>query len=150
MKIVQWSLRPSVPDDLHFVFQLNKQNMRHYVEKIRGWDDEAEWQDMKSKFQPGHDRIIVVGKEDSGVLAVDTTDKEIFLRHIELLPRYHNIGIGTMLIQQLLNRSKKTGRSVRLTVLKDNPAVRLYQRLGFVITKKMPLKYEMTAKPTSR
>lgn len=68
--------------------------MHHYVEEIRGWDEETEWQDMKKKFQPGHDRIIVVEKEDSGIFAVNATHEEIFLRHIELLPRYHNSGIG--------------------------------------------------------
>ena len=31
-----YELRPSTPKDFEFVFQLNKRNMRPYVERLRG------------------------------------------------------------------------------------------------------------------
>lgn len=36
MNIQLYSLRPATGDDFEFVFQLNKANMRKYVELVRG------------------------------------------------------------------------------------------------------------------
>ena len=49
---MQYTLRPSEQDDFEFVFQLNKTNMRRYVELLRGWDDDAERAAMRHQFQP--------------------------------------------------------------------------------------------------
>lgn len=37
-----YGLRPATAEDFEFIFQLNKANMRRYVELLRGWDDAAE------------------------------------------------------------------------------------------------------------
>ena len=46
------SFRETTDEDFDFVFNLNKANMRKYVEEMRGWDDEFEREDMKKKFTP--------------------------------------------------------------------------------------------------
>jgi len=54
---------------------------------------------------------------------------------ISVLPDYRGQGIGTSLMEQLFeclrNRAYKR---TSLSVQKDNPAVRFYQRLGYVVT----------------
>jgi ribosomal protein S18 acetylase RimI-like enzyme len=50
---------------------------------------------------------------------------------IALLPEYRNAGIGARLIRDLQNEAAQTGRSLRLHVETFNPALRLYERLGF-------------------
>ncbi len=54
------TLRESNEDDFEFVFQLNKANMQKYVQMLRGWDDEAEREDMRRHFRSGTDQIIIV------------------------------------------------------------------------------------------
>ena len=44
------SFRQSTEKDFNFVFELNKINMKKYVETIRGWDENNERGDMKKKF----------------------------------------------------------------------------------------------------
>ncbi|SEN29514.1 GNAT family N-acetyltransferase [Lihuaxuella thermophila] len=144
---MNYSLRTATPDDFEFVFQLNKTNMRPYVEQLRGWDDEAEREDMKTKFRPFHDQIVVIGNQDAGIFAVDESDSEICLRHIEILPAYQNRGVGTALIQQILSRAEQRRLPVKLTVLKMNPARHLYQRLGFRLDGETDLKYRMIYLP---
>jgi GNAT superfamily N-acetyltransferase len=46
-------------------------------------------------------------------------------------PNYQNQGIGTRLLKQLLETAKKEFPAVSLNVRENNPAVRLYQRVGF-------------------
>lgn len=138
-------LRPSAEADFAFVFALNKTNMRRYVERLRGWDDAAEREDMKRKFRPGLDQIIEVDGQPAGIFAVDRRADEWYLHHIELLPTWQNRGIGTFLIRQLLEEAHELGIPVTLQVLKMNPARRLYERLGFRIVGETEIKYRMKA-----
>ncbi len=49
-----------------------------------------------------------------------------------VLPSYRNRGIGTQIIRQLLDEVAKLYPQVSLSVREENPAIRLYERLGFV------------------
>src|SRR5262249_34084632 len=44
---------------------------------------------------------------------------------------YQGRGLGARLIRELLLAAQREGAAVRLSVLRANPALRLYQRLGF-------------------
>ena len=51
---------------------------------------------------------------------------------ISVLPSYRNQGVGTALLTGLFERLRKQGYpAVSLSVQKANPAMRLYERLGF-------------------
>jgi len=49
-----------------------------------------------------------------------------------VLPEFRNQGVGTQIITQLLNEIAKLYPQVSLAVREENPAIRLYERLGFV------------------
>jgi ribosomal protein S18 acetylase RimI-like enzyme len=131
MGSIKYTLRKSNEDDFEFVFDLNKANMRKYVEALRGWDDEAEREDMRRHFRPGSDRIIALDGKDIGRLAVDCYADRIDLRHIEILPECQGQGIGTAIIRDILGEARQAKLPVTLIVLDMNPAKRLYERLGF-------------------
>lgn len=52
---------------------------------------------------------------------------------ITLLPEHRGAGLGSALLENLLTRAAARGLAVGLHVEGDNPALRLYQRLGFVV-----------------
>ena len=56
---------------------------------------------------------------------------EIRLIDIALLLEHRNAGIGARLLQDLLAEAAQAGKPVRIHVEKFNPALRLYERLGF-------------------
>ena len=54
---------------------------------------------------------------------------------ISVLPNYRNLGIGTELMTMLFKQLREKGfKQTSLSVQKDNPAVRFYQKLGYEIT----------------
>jgi ribosomal protein S18 acetylase RimI-like enzyme len=50
---------------------------------------------------------------------------------IAVRPEFRGRGIGTCLLDTLLDRASQRHRAVSLSVARDNPGVALYQRLGF-------------------
>jgi ribosomal protein S18 acetylase RimI-like enzyme len=51
---------------------------------------------------------------------------------VAVLPAYRGQGVGTQLLTALLRMAATHYRAVSLSVWKENPARRLYERLGFV------------------
>lgn len=71
-----------------------------------------------------HDRPI-------GRLYVDRRADEIRVVDIALLPEHRRQGIGSALLENILAEAAAAHKPVRIHVEKFNPALRLYQRLGF-------------------
>ncbi|WP_437485927.1 N-acetyltransferase family protein [Sorangium sp. So ce1014] len=51
---------------------------------------------------------------------------------IALLPQHRGRGLGTRLLTSLLDTARNRYPAISLSVSPDNPAIRLYRRLGFV------------------
>jgi len=127
------SLRPATQEDYDFLWWLHRATMRSYVDKTWGWDEAWQSQSFQERFNPTTREIIEFDGVPIGYIAVERRKEVIFLSSIEIAPDYQNRGIGTMLIQALLDEGRSRGVSVELYVLKVNPARRLYERLGFTI-----------------
>jgi len=80
--------------------------------------------------QPDHSIILLDGRP-IGRLFVSRNSKAIDLVDISLLPQHRAAGIGTRLIQGLLDEGRAGAKPVRLHVFRFNRAQRLYERLGF-------------------
>jgi ribosomal protein S18 acetylase RimI-like enzyme len=96
---------------------------------------QAEHQIVEQDGQP-IGRIMVVRNEDSALL-VD----------IALLSEHRALGIGERLLRELLLQSSRDRVPVRLQVLKTNPALRLYERLGFTRTSEDQMYIQMECRP---
>ena len=67
--------------------------------------------------------------KDKGFGFVDNAIPELAMA---VLPRYRDQGIGTQILSQILEAAQADFLAISLNVRADNPAVRLYQRAGFV------------------
>jgi ribosomal protein S18 acetylase RimI-like enzyme len=75
--------------------------------------------------------VILVDGQPAGRLYVSREDDEIRIVDIALLPEYCNRGIGTTLLKGLQSEAAAAGKPLRIHVERFNPALRLYERLGF-------------------
>lgn len=75
--------------------------------------------------------IVCVGSVPIGRRLVAATPEAVRLVDIALLSAYRNRGIGTRLIQQLMDETAAARVALNLQVLRGNPAQRLYERMGF-------------------
>jgi ribosomal protein S18 acetylase RimI-like enzyme len=69
-------------------------------------------------------------KENAGYGYVDDETPEL---SIAVLPEHRGRKVGTRLLSHLLDASDRNHKAVCLSVSAENPAVRLYERIGFEI-----------------
>ncbi|MCS6120036.1 GNAT family N-acetyltransferase [Shewanella baltica] len=79
-----------------------------------------------------------------GTLKYESTELEVEIMQVQIYPDHQNKGYGRGVIQQVLNSAQS--KIVSLTVLKDNPALKLYLRLGFKIVGEDMYEYHMQIK----
>jgi ribosomal protein S18 acetylase RimI-like enzyme len=84
-----------------------------------------------TEFPNACDYILRVGDERVGRMLVNETHEEIRLVDIALLTPYRGQGLGESLLRTLCQRAAGAGLPLRLSVRPGNPALRLYERLGF-------------------
>jgi ribosomal protein S18 acetylase RimI-like enzyme len=78
-------------------------------------------------------KIVLVENAPVGRLIIDGAGDHIEVIDVALLPQYRGHGIGTSLLRGVLAQADRMGRAIMLHVEKQSRAVRLYERLGFVI-----------------
>jgi ribosomal protein S18 acetylase RimI-like enzyme len=77
--------------------------------------------------------VILVEGEPAGRLYVHRGENEIRIVDVALLPEHRGNGIGTSLLRELIAEADADGKSVTIHVERMNPALRLYERLGFSV-----------------
>lgn len=92
---------------------------------------EAQHHHYQTYYQGARFDLILVGNEPVGRLYVARWQEEIRIMDIALLPDYRNRGIGDKLLRELLEEAVATDRRLTIHVERNNPALRLYRRLGF-------------------
>ena len=105
---------------------------------IQNW---GTWHDQDSKnaaiqdTKLGKIQIVYVGNEKAGTLQYETTESEILVNQIYLLPPFQNRGIGGEIISNLQEKSRESNLPIKLSVLRVNSATEFYFKKSFVIEK---------------
>ena len=130
-------LREATRDDEPFLLEVYASTRSEELEGVE-WDDKQKRAFIQMQFlarersyPPVDNRIILLNGSPIGRMLVDRREPTILLRDIALLTEYRNAGIGSRLIQDLIEEATAAGRPIQLHVVASSPAVRLYERLGF-------------------
>jgi ribosomal protein S18 acetylase RimI-like enzyme len=154
------TLRPVTPEDVSFLAGVYASTRWDELAPT-GWSDEEKAVFCRRQFdaQSAHyrenypDASFQVIERDGvsiGRLYVAPWEKEIRIVDISLLPEHRGSGIGTKLLHDLQDEARAAGKSLTIHVERFNPALQLYQRLGFqqIEDKGVYLLMEWNAAPT--
>ena len=126
MKEINYQLRPATEADYQYCYDLLKQNMFELFSRHWGcWKPDAFRQD----FCAANTTMVTMEGRDIGYVSLKTTDAGLYLENIQLSPSAQGQGIGTVVLKNILQNH--ASESVELTTFTDNPAMHLYERLGF-------------------
>ena len=136
-------LRDTGPGDDQFLFKLYASTREEEMAPW-GWGAAQKEMFLRMQFQAWQhglvadalkttDSIILRDGERIGRIVVVRSSSEICLADIALLPNHRGAGIGATLIGELQAEAAAGSLPLRLQVVRDNRAARLYHRLGFAV-----------------
>ena len=132
---IAWTLRPATAADRDLVVEVNRVAIGPYLGATFGWDDAAQRAYFDEGFDASGGQVIQVDGTDVGELLVEERPSELFVVRLAVLPEWQGRGIGSAIVQMLVERAHELGSAVSLDVFRSNPrAVQLYESLGFVRT----------------
>ena len=136
------SLRASRPDDEPFLRDVYVAYRWEEME-ASGWPqpvrlaflhDQHRIQDLhyRRNYEGAAFAVVEVGGERAGRLYLHRTNSDLRIVDVALMPTFRNRGIGTALLEAILDLGGTLGvATVSIHVEQSNPALRLYERLGF-------------------
>ena len=151
------TLRPVLPEDREYLFQVYASTRQEELSVV-DWDERQKEQFLRQQFD-AQDRtyranyagaefqVIVWKGEPVGRLYLHRQPCEIRIMDIALLPAFRSQGLGTFILSTILAEGDRAGVPVTIHVERFNPALRLYQRLGFVQAEDRGVYWFLTRRP---
>ena len=100
-----------------------------------------------SQFPAAQVHIVQFDGRNVGRMITEHTETSICLIDIALLPPYRNLGIGTFLLNSLLEEARRNGVPIKLHVERSNRALNWYRRLRFEVVGEHGLYVAMSWEP---
>jgi ribosomal protein S18 acetylase RimI-like enzyme len=104
---------------------------------------QAQSLDYAKNYPLASNYVILSNSEPAGRLIISTEHNDLHLIDIAILTDFRNRGIGTKILEWLFEQSRQTKLPIRFYVEKINPAMRLYERLGFRVVADVTSHFQM-------
>lgn len=146
---MEYTFRECLMSDFDFLFELKKENFKKYVDTYWNWNDEEQKSRLKTDLVAHiqHKHIILLNNKPIGVYALHITENgDCFINEISLLEKYQNKGIGTRILKEQIKENQNKRFRTILQVFKNNPAKKLYEKLGFTVYGETETHYQMEIK----
>lgn len=135
------AFRPIAAEDLPLLFTVYA-HTRLVELSVAPWTDEQKLAFLQQQFHAQHTyyqqvfpaasfQVILLEDQPIGRLYVNRTPDELRIVDVALLPPFRRRGIGSHILRSLMSEATTARQVIRIHVERENPAQRLYQRLGF-------------------
>ena len=109
--------------------------MRDVIEQTWGWDDAWRRADFEKRLDACTVSIIEAGSVSVGSLWLEQRPDSLYIHELQVTPPQQGKGIGTAVIEMVIEQGASRALPVALSVVPANPRARdLYERLGFRVT----------------
>ena len=100
---------------------------------------DAQRDDYLRRFPAAQYLVVFRGDQRIGRLYVAKEAQEFRILDVTILPECRNAGIGTGLINDLIDEAARARKPIRIFLDNGSPSVRLFERLGFTKVEEQPL-----------
>ena len=136
------ALRPARSEDFDYCARLYFEGMESIIKELNLKMD-AHAASLRRSWDVTQVRIITLDGTDIGWLQSFVKDDALFLGQLFVDGALRRQGIGSEVLKGLIEEAAKAGQALTLGVVKTNPALRLYERLGFRTTHEDERKFYM-------
>ena len=145
----KFSLRPGQPDDYDFAIALYLESTKPLLVALGLWDENRVVDRFRDGFKPENVRVICSNGANVGWMQISESPDGLHVHQIHVIDAIRSRGIGTRLIERILDRARNNGSKVALNAIRGNPAIALYDRLGFRVVGEDDEKIFMRWEPES-
>ncbi len=124
-------LSDGLPTDAEWLFELYRKSMQLYVEATWGWDEDFQQRGFSQNLKPSDWRVIWLGEHRIGGFVLNERNDHFRLAMIMLEPEYRRQGLGRKILTYIQHIARQKALPVRLNVIKANPILPFYTKLGF-------------------
>jgi GNAT superfamily N-acetyltransferase len=142
------SFRQALEQDFDYCKRLYFGEMEWIIEELH-LDRAAQAASFQQQWDPTQVRIIAFDGSDVGWLQTVTQEDEVFVAQMFVDRPFQRRGIGTEVMKHLIGEAAHVNQAMRLNVVKINPAMRLYKRLGFQVIGEDDRKFYMKRDPVA-
>ncbi len=131
MKGLEFTLRNCTSDDYRFVYGLIRKNM--YDLYVKHW---GKWQAkvIREGIDARKIKIVEVDGKRVGFYSFEIRKESSHINDLQIVENMQGRGLGTCLVGLMEKESLRKKRDkIRLRVFTDNPAKKLYVKLGFKV-----------------
>jgi ribosomal protein S18 acetylase RimI-like enzyme len=127
------TLRNARPGDFDYCATLYFAGMEKTLRELN-LSMPAQVANFRQRWEATQVRIITIDGVDVGWLQSTIQNGSLFLAQLFVDRAFQRQGIGTEMMDRLIQEATVAGQDMTLGVVKTNPARRLYERLGFRVT----------------
>ena len=143
------SARSATAADKEFCRDVHHQAYKDVViRQFKDWDDDMQemmfdeaWARIQRKT-----KILLWDETPCGYSCSDRKSDHFLLIELVILPEFQRKGIGSSIIDKLIQKARSAKLPVRLSVLLQSKAKELYERKGFTVVEKTKTHYRMVLK----
>jgi ribosomal protein S18 acetylase RimI-like enzyme len=136
------TLRTARVEDFDYCARLYFEGMDTIIKQLN-LNMEAQLAGFRQRWDVTQVKIITLDGTDIGWLQGCVKEDVLFLAQLFVDRAWRGQGIGTAMVKDLIQEAARAGRALTLGVVKTNPALRLYKRLGFHTTHEDERKFYM-------
>ncbi|MBX9593409.1 MAG: GNAT family N-acetyltransferase [Roseomonas sp.] len=138
-------LRPAAEADFEPMLALSIRVMRAHLERIGRYDPDRRRARMRKQFEAGILNAIERDGAMIGCVGIEQASEAVEIHSLFLEPEAQGQGLGAAVFRAI--HASHPGRAFAIEVLKESPARRFWERLGFVVTGEQPFDWVLHRAP---
>jgi ribosomal protein S18 acetylase RimI-like enzyme len=142
----QTTLRPACAEDFDYCVRLYFEAMENIIKQLN-LNIEAHLAGFRQRWDETQVTIITLDGTNIGWFQSFVKEDALFLAQLFVDRALRGQGIGTAVVKAMIEEAVRANRALTLGVVKTNPALRLYERLGFRVTHEDERKFYMRRAP---
>jgi ribosomal protein S18 acetylase RimI-like enzyme len=141
---MQIEMGQATADDINFLWHVFRVSMEDYITQTRGeWNEQREEAQFRNQLDWLTTQVVHANNLAVGFIMAPIKDGARWIHTICIVPEHQRKGIGTEVLRRVISQAKEQKMSLYLSVLKVNPARRLYERLGFRVIEETTHHFKM-------
>lgn len=138
--------RKAEMEEMDWAYELFKAGMQQYITETWGWNELFQRHSFQVNLPASSFIIASINNEDIGGYCIKYKPDHWHLEMLLLEPKRQRQGLGTQIMQHIMQQAGQQQLPVQLNVLKNNPAHDFYRVLGFKVYAEDVFRYKMTSK----